>query len=546
MATQISIANSEKFETKSDGAKLTSNISNRRAASEDVTNFSSTGITKEAGSHLPSSTNVGSVLALSGGGVKGIMQLEMLAEMESQTGMPISKLFPTITGTSVGGLIAVLLTIPKEPGSTEPLFSAKEALELFKSAVADIFPQHWYHRGKMGQIFSHKYSQKFFKELLDKYLGDINLEDLLCRVLITTCDLNEEKSMMMFDSHNAPGVKAKVVVLGTTAAPSYFKGVKFIDQNGIEHTLVDGGVGWNRPGAEALKYFKSGLNREQQGELLDNMTLVALNFKSPHAKKAPLPPHLDGLVPHMANGLVGDIMKMAQDSATEEVERDLGKQFTEFLLPVPKGSTKLDNSKPENMAKLKKAAEKYVEDNKELLAKLCATLVENAKAREESLKLHEAQSVEESNILSEDKENDNIDKKAQDRDTHVISKEFEAKLAINLSEKQVESLKEGLMKLSPKEYDVLQVFLKGLNDTQLEALSANLPSIADGNFKNVKIPELSHFQNKFLEFFSTMFVREDNIINDAISISCAQEYHNEEVACDGRGSEVAHYVDMVY
>ncbi|WP_375333729.1 patatin-like phospholipase family protein [Candidatus Tisiphia endosymbiont of Xenochironomus xenolabis] len=504
-------------------------------------------ITKEAENHLPSSTNVGTVLALSGGGVKGVMQLKILAEMESQTGMPVSKMFQTITGTSVGGLIAVLLTIPKEPGSTEPRFSAKEALELFKSAAADIFPQHWYHPGKMGQIFSHKYSQKPFKALLDEHLGDMKLEDLLCRVLITTCDLNEEKSMKMFDSHNTPDVKAKVAVLATTAAPSYFKGVKFIDQNGIEHTLVDGGVGWNRPGAEALKYFKSGLNRDQQGELLDNMTLVAINFKSPHAKKAPLPPHLDGLVPHIANGLVGDIMKIAQDSATEEVQRDLGKNFKQISIPVPEGSTKLDNSKPENMAKLQKATDKYIEDSKELIANVCETLVKNVQAIEESLKLHDA-SVEESSVLSEDKENYNIDKKGQDKDTvntHVISEEFEAKLAINLSEKQAESLKEGLMKLSPKEYDVLQVFLKGLNDAQLVALSAHLPLIADGNFKNINISELSHFQNKFLKFFSSMFEHEDNIINDAIS--CVQEYHNEEVACDGRGSEMAHYyVDTVY
>ncbi|WP_250311988.1 patatin-like phospholipase family protein [Rickettsia endosymbiont of Oedothorax gibbosus] len=507
-------------------------------------------ITKEAENHLPSFTNsVGTMLALSGGGVKGIMQLEMLAEMESQMGIPVSKMFQTSTGTSVGGLIAVLLAIPKEPGSTEPRFSAAEALELFENTTTDIFPQHWYHVGKMGQIFSHKYSQKPLKALLDKYLGDMKLEDLLGRVLITTFDLNAKESIKIFDSHNAPGVKAKDVILATTAAPSYFKSVKLDDENGVSRVLVDGGVGYNRPAAEAIKYLKSGLNRDQQRELLDDMTLVALNFKSPNEKKDPLPPHLDGLLPQMVNGLVGDIMKAAQDAATAEVKRDLAEdgQFTEFLLPVPKGSTKLDNSKPANMAKLKKAAEKYVEDNKELIEKLCTTLVKNVQAREESLKLHDAQSVEESSVLSEDKKSDNIDKKGQDKDTvntHVISEEFEAKLAINLTEKQAESLKEGLMKLSPKEYDVLQVFLKGLNDTQLEALSAHLPLIADGNFKNINISELSHFQNKFLKFFSSMFEHEDNIINEAIS--CVQEYHNEEIACDGRGSEVAHYVDMVY
>ncbi|MCC8372335.1 MAG: patatin-like phospholipase family protein [Rickettsia endosymbiont of Pseudomimeciton antennatum] len=510
-------------------------------------------ITKDAGSHLPSSTNsVGTMLALSGGGVKGYMQLQMLAEMESKTGMPVSKIFQTSTGTSVGGLISVLLAIPKEPGSTEPRFSAAEALELFKNTATDIFPQHWYHVGKMGQIFSHKYSQKPLKALLDEYLGDMELGDLLGRVLITTFDLNGEESIKIFDSHNSPGVKAKDVVLATTAAPSYFKSVKFDDENGVSRVLVDGGVGYNRPAAEAIKYLKSGLNRAQQGEMLDNMMLVSLNFKSPNEKKEPLPPHLDGLLPQLANGIMSDIMKAGQSAATEEVKRDLAEdgQFTEFLLPVPKGSTKLDNSDPKNMAKLKKAAEKYIEDNKELIEQVCTTLVKNTNAREENSKLHEAQiSVEESNAPSESsKTNDNIDKKGQDKDavnTHVISEEFEAKLAINLSEQQAVALKEGLMKLTPKEYDVLQAFLKGLNDVQLVALSKHLPCIADGNFANTNISEFTTFQNKFLKFFSSMFEHEDNIINDTI-LSCAQEYHNEEVGCDGRGSESAHYVDMVY
>ncbi|MDR0296438.1 MAG: patatin-like phospholipase family protein [Rickettsia sp.] len=509
-------------------------------------------ITKDAGSHMsPSTSSIGTMLALQGGGVKGLMQLKMLAEMESKTGMPISKIFQTSTGTSVGGLIAVLLAIPKEPGSTEPRFSAAEALKLFEDSAADIFPQHWYHVGKIGQIFSHKYSQKPLKVLLDKYLGDMELGDLLGRVLITTFDVTGEDSIKIFDSYNSPGIKAKDVVLATTAAPTYFKSVKFEDENGVNRVLVDGGVGYNRPAAEAIKYLKDGLNRDQQGEMLDNMMLVTLNFESSYEKKEPLPPHLDGILPQLGNGLVNDIMKAAQRAATEEVKRDLAEdgQFTELLLPVPKGSKKLDNSKPENMVKLKKAADQYIKDNEELIEQLCATLVKNTNAREESSKLQEQQiSIEEFNVSSESgKTSDNIDKKGQDKNTvntHVISEEFEAKLAINLSEQQVGILQEGLMKLTPKEYDVLQAFLKGLNDVQLVALSKHLPLIADGNFANTSISEFTTFQNKFLKFFSSMFEHEDNIINDTI-LNCAQEYH-EEVGCDGRGSESAHHVDMVY
>ncbi|WP_342259773.1 patatin-like phospholipase family protein [Candidatus Tisiphia endosymbiont of Metellina segmentata] len=486
------------------------------------------------------------ILSLSGGGVKAIMQLKALVKIEDETGLPISEIFPDAAGTSAGGLLLALLYLPKEPGSKEPLFTAREALKLFKDSVADIFPQHWYHPGMIGKIFSHQYSQKPLKELLDKYLGNMKCKDLLGNVLITAFEPNTENPIQVF-GHNTPEVEVRKVILATTAAPTYFKGVTI---NGKFY--IDGGVGCysNRPEAEAIKYLKEGLNREQQREMLDNMTLVSLNFQSPLEKQDVLPPHLDGLIPQLANGLVNNMMKASENAATKEVKIDLlEEQFFNFALPVPKGCTKLDNSKPENMAKLEKSAEQYLESNKELIKKLCTTLVEKVKAREESSKLQESQTtVDKSSACDESvKVSDNIDKKGQDKDTHVISEEFEAKLAINLNEQQVDALKEGLMKLTPKEYEVLQTFLKGLNDAQLVALSVHLPLIADGNFKNTNISEFSNFQNKFLQSFSSMFEPEDNVINDALS--CAQQYNqhnNEEVPCDGRGSDFSHAPPEVY
>jgi len=57
------------------------------------------------------------ILSLSGGGVKGIAELVLLAEIEERTGKYISALSSIITSTSVGGLTSGLLTIPKEQDS---------------------------------------------------------------------------------------------------------------------------------------------------------------------------------------------------------------------------------------------------------------------------------------------------------------------------------------------------------------------------------------------------------------------------------------------
>lgn len=50
------------------------------------------------------------VLCLDGGGIRGLLQMATLREIERQTGMKIVELFDWIVGTSTGGIIALSLT----------------------------------------------------------------------------------------------------------------------------------------------------------------------------------------------------------------------------------------------------------------------------------------------------------------------------------------------------------------------------------------------------------------------------------------------------
>lgn len=49
------------------------------------------------------------ILCLDGGGVKGLVQIEMLRQIELRTGKEIIKLFDWIVGSSTGGIIALAL-----------------------------------------------------------------------------------------------------------------------------------------------------------------------------------------------------------------------------------------------------------------------------------------------------------------------------------------------------------------------------------------------------------------------------------------------------
>ena len=68
------------------------------------------------------------VLAIDGGGIRGIIPARVLVEIEKLTRRSIAELFDLIVGTSTGGILALGLTTP---GSDGPAFSAAQLLDLY-------------------------------------------------------------------------------------------------------------------------------------------------------------------------------------------------------------------------------------------------------------------------------------------------------------------------------------------------------------------------------------------------------------------------------
>lgn len=56
---------------------------------------------------MPSVEGGSRMLFLDGGGIKGLVQIEALIQLEEATGRKITELFDWIVGTSTGGIIAL-------------------------------------------------------------------------------------------------------------------------------------------------------------------------------------------------------------------------------------------------------------------------------------------------------------------------------------------------------------------------------------------------------------------------------------------------------
>ena len=58
------------------------------------------------------------ILFLDGGGMRGLIQIEILEQLERKTGKRVTELFDWIVGTSTGGIVALAL-VHGEPESLE-------------------------------------------------------------------------------------------------------------------------------------------------------------------------------------------------------------------------------------------------------------------------------------------------------------------------------------------------------------------------------------------------------------------------------------------
>lgn len=79
------------------------------------------------------------ILSIDGGGARGMIPAVILEEVERRSGRRISSLFDRICGTSTGSILACALAAPESAGSTEPMFRAREIVEIYRTLGSEVF-----------------------------------------------------------------------------------------------------------------------------------------------------------------------------------------------------------------------------------------------------------------------------------------------------------------------------------------------------------------------------------------------------------------------
>lgn len=115
---------------------------------------------------------------LDGGGIRGLITLEILATLEEASGQRTAELFDVLTGTSTGGIIAVLLSLPGEDG--RPRYSAKELVNFYRSFGTDVFSvPGFYSAFTLNGIVGPKFPRIGLREKIVNRIGDVHMADLV-------------------------------------------------------------------------------------------------------------------------------------------------------------------------------------------------------------------------------------------------------------------------------------------------------------------------------------------------------------------------------
>lgn len=181
------------------------------------------------------------ILSLSGGGYRGLYTAKVVAELEAEFGAPFARHFDLIAGTSVGGILALALSLE---------IPAAKIVELFEKNGAQIFRKRWSLKG----VLRAPYSPGGLCALLSA--KDLFGERLLdaCRhpVIIPSINYTTGAAVLFKTPHN-PALRRDYraplvdVAMATSAAPGYFPRHHYDDSQ-----YVDGGLVANAPGMMAL------------------------------------------------------------------------------------------------------------------------------------------------------------------------------------------------------------------------------------------------------------------------------------------------------
>jgi patatin-like phospholipase/acyl hydrolase len=284
------------------------------------------------------------ILAIDGGGVRGVIPLLVLSRLERALGRPLRRHFDLVAGTSTGALVAaaVAAEVP-----------AIELLVKWPRIARDVFARRALHGIVSAGISRPRYDSRPLADAISRVVGQRNVGSLSAATMFVACDTRSGRPFVVKswrgEHRELPLVD---VLLASCAAPGYFPGVELAGR-----PLVDGGLAANNPSAcavaEAIRL---------KGGAAQDVRLLSLGTGA-----APEPIHAGALAEwgfvEWAPRILGQMFVMQAAAVDYVCAELLGDRYLRAQPEVPEAIRALDDA--DAVPALMDAARAYLTEDRE-------------------------------------------------------------------------------------------------------------------------------------------------------------------------------------
>jgi uncharacterized protein len=289
------------------------------------------------------------ILAVDGGGIRGLIPALVLAEIERRSGRRIGELVDLVAGTSTGGIIACALTRP------EPL-AAADVAAIYEQEGPRIFDRSLLKRIRsVDGLLDERYDSAGLVEALEKHLGGVMLADADPPVLLTAYDIERRRAVLLRTGET--DISMVDAAHATSAAPTYFEPVA-----AAGGALIDGGVFATNPSVCAY------------AEVDGALALLASLGTGEHTRPLPLHEVRGWGQLEWVRPLLDVVFDGSADAVDLQLTALLGDDYIRLQTPLDEASDALDDASPENLAALRREAERLIAARDDEIDRLCTRL----------------------------------------------------------------------------------------------------------------------------------------------------------------------------
>jgi uncharacterized protein len=288
------------------------------------------------------------VLAIDGGGIRGLIPALVLAEIERRCERRIASLFDLIAGTSTGAILACALSRPDA-------MRAERAADLYEREGPQVFDRSLVKEiTSLGGLIDERYDARGLLASLRRHLGNTRMAQATTGLLITAYDVQARQALVLGAGDDMTMVDA---AHASSAAPTYFEPVAV-----GERILVDGGVFATNPAA--LAYAEAG----------GRLEVLASLGTGEHTRPMSFSEVKDWGRLQWARPILDVVFDGSADAVDAQLSGLLDGRYIRLQTRLDEASDDLDDASPGNLAALRREAERLIARRSADLDRLCAAL----------------------------------------------------------------------------------------------------------------------------------------------------------------------------